>query len=529
MNATSAPLASRSFLDGYLPVPAAYDEMVATDGSIRDSWRNFIGSFERSGKTELSARRKSVNRIIQENGVTFNIHGDTKDVRRSWELDLVPFLIPASEWKVIEAGLIQRTRLLNAVLADVYGPQRLLQEACLPRALINANPNFLRPCFGIQPPNNLFILLHAVDLARERRVFLKTLEGLQQVDVIFRRVDDAYCDPLELWADSAFGVPGLLESTRAGNVAVANAVGSGAVQTPAITAFLPSLSQRLLGEELILPSVATWWCGQKRELAYVRENLKNLVIKSAFTWIGAEPVFGGRLSNKERRRLLGEIENNPFDYVAQEEIALSTIPVLEPGRLDPRPMVLRAIVCAAPNGYTVLPGGLTRVSRAKDRLVVSIKGGGTSKETWVLADGPVSQSSLLRRADGIVRLERAAAEVPSRVAENFFWLGRYAERLEDTVRLLRCLMARLVTETGAAAEPDLESVIRLLAHLDLFSPKFRERSSISGVESEVYQLIFRKMRLGSVVDIAARLGHLVFAMRDRLSSDTWRILRRQPR
>jgi uncharacterized circularly permuted ATP-grasp superfamily protein/uncharacterized alpha-E superfamily protein len=620
--------ATSSLLKGYRPTPGAYDEMVHSSGSPRESWVGLIQALDRMGPEELDARQESVNRIIQENGVTYNIYGDTQGSGRPWELGLMPLVIPIHEWRSIEAGLIQRTRLLNLILSDFYGPQRLLREAGLPRALLAANPNFLRPCFGIRPPEDLFVIMHAVDLARapdgrwwvlsdrtqtpsgagyalenrivlsqvlpdefreghverlagffrilrdtlqrlapaarsqpkvvlltpgpynetyfehvylarylgfplverddltvrDRRVFLKTLEGLQDVDVILRRVDDTYCDPLELRADSILGVPGLLESARAGNVAIANALGSGAVQTPAITAFLPSLAQWLLGEELLLPSVATWWCGQEAQLAYVRDHLRELVIKPAFTWTGAEPVFGGRLKARERRALYASIEKNPFAFVAQEEVALSTVPVLASQQLAPRPMVLRAFVCAGPSGCTVLPGGLTRVSTATDRLVVSMQSGGTSKDTWILADGPVNPLSLLKAAGGIVRLERAAADVPSRVADNLYWLGRYAERLEDTVRRLRCLTVRLVGEASGDNTPDLEALIRVLIRLDLIPSEFED--SLSGVEGVIHRLIFRKDHPGSIADIASRLGSLAFTMRDRLSSDTWRILNR---
>jgi uncharacterized circularly permuted ATP-grasp superfamily protein len=453
-------------LDGYAPLAQSFDEMLGADGRPRPHWQSLVQSFEKLSLSEVNFRRESAYRILREHGVTYNVYGDEQGLGRPWALDVVPMLLAAEEWRTVEAGLIQRTRLLNRILADFYGPQRLIREEGLPPAIVFANPGFLRQCHGIRPPNGTYIFLHAVDLARspdgrwwvlsdrtqapsgagyalenrivlsrifpdefrdchverlatfyqgfrdtlrglsqrsrghpnvvlltpgpynetyfehvylarylgfqlveggdltmrDRRVFLKTLEGLQPVDVILRRVDDTFCDPLELRADSFLGVPGLLEAVRAGTVVVANALGSGAAETPALTSFLPSLARSILGEELILPSVATWWCGQEKERAYVREHLDELVIKRSFERAGGEPVFGGRLDGKQKEELLAGIKRAPFDYIAQEQIALSTAPVWEQGRLDPRPLVLRAFVCASPDGFAVMPGGLVRFS-----------------------------------------------------------------------------------------------------------------------------------------------------------------------
>jgi len=370
-----------------------------------------------------------------------------------------------------------------------------------------------------------FQLVEGGDLTvRDRRVFLKTLEGLQPVDVILRRVDDTFCDPLELRSESFLGVPGLLDAARSGNVIVANALGSGAAETPALTAFLPALARSLLGEELKLPSVATWWCGQEKERGYVKDHLSELVIKQSFERGGGEPVFGGRLSANQQTELIASIERSPFDFIAQEQIALSTAPVWEAGRVDPRPLVLRTFICASPDGFTVMPGGLARFSTSPDRLVVSMQSGGGSKDVWVLADGPVSQLTLLKSPPQIVRHERAAAEVPSRVADNLFWLGRYAERLEDTVRLLRCVLVRLAGEAGSDETPDLAALVRLLAKLDLFPVKFLERHTLAAVEREVYALIYQGHRLGALREVLGRLNNLAFALRDRFSADTWGIV-----
>ena len=217
-----------------------------------------------------------------------------------------------------------------------------------------------------------FTLAQGADLTvRDARVFLKTLEGLKPVDVILRRVDDGFCDPIELRSDSFLGVAGLVEAVRAGNVAVANALGSGLVETSAIMPFLPGLSERLLGEKLKLPSVATWWCGQPDALKYVRDNLEFLVVKPAFRANIMEPVFGGKLSVTERASLLSRIEKRPYDYTCQEQVSLSTAPVWSERGFSPRHVVLRVYLAASGDSWVVMPGGLARVSPSLDTSVVS--------------------------------------------------------------------------------------------------------------------------------------------------------------
>src|ERR1035438_6878090 len=245
-----------------------------------------------------------------------------------------------------------------------------------------------------------FRLVQGGDLTvRDSRVFLKTLEGLKPVDVILRRVDDSFCDPIELRSNSYLGVAGLVEAVRAGNVAVANALGSGLIETSAFMPFLPGLSQRMLGEPLKLPAVATWWCGQPKAFDYVRDNLDCLVIKPAFPSKGMEPVFGGKLAAGERSRLLDRVRERPHEFVGQELLHLSTIPVWSEKTLSPRRVVLRVYLAAHGDSWVVMPGGLARVSSSLGTPVVSMQRGGGSKDTWVLTNGPLDTSSLQRPRD----------------------------------------------------------------------------------------------------------------------------------
>src|SRR5581483_5641409 len=549
------------------PPPAGvYNELTDGDDQIRPHWKPLLESLQRLGSEELNARQEQCQRVIREHGATYNVYADRDRLGRPWSLDLLPLVISSTEWRQIEAGLIQRSHLLDSILGDIYGPQQLLRHGVLPPALLFANPGFLRPCHGIRPVSGRFLFLHAVDLARgangswwvladrtqapsgagytlenrlvlsrvfpdefresrvqrlaaffqtardtlralaptgsdnpnvvlltpgpynetyseqvflarylgfslveggdltvrDRRVWLKTLGGLRRVDVILRRVDDTFCDPLELRGDSSLGVAGLLEAARAGNVTVANAFGSQAVEIPALMAFLPGLCRHLLHEELKLPSVATWWCGQRSALEYTREHLEHLVIRRAFAPLRQESVEPAALDEPARNLLRDKIDTSPFEYIAQERVRLSTAPVWLDGKFETRPIVLRAFVCATPTGYAVMPGGLTRFSTAGDETMVSMQRGGASKDTWVLSDGPVSQLTLLQPAPHVVRVERSAIEVTSRVGDNLFWLGRYTERLEDLVRVLRCLLLRLTGEAGAEETPEISALVRLL-------------------------------------------------------------------
>src|ERR1039458_10242442 len=446
---------------GYRQTAGGHDEMSAAPGVLRPHWDTFIGSMSALGGEELARRWKIARQRIRENGVTYNVYGDPLGMDRPWNLDSIPLLIPPSEWNTLEAGLIQRARLLNCILADLYGPQQLLRGGLLPPALVFANPGFWRPCHGMPTAVHPYLHLLAVDLARspdgqwwvladrtqapsgagyalenrtvlaetfpdlfwgfqvqrlasffrsfrdtllnlspsrrdnprvvlltpgpfnetyfehsylarylgftlvqggdltvrDSRVFLQTLDGLKPVDVILRRVDDGFCDPIELRADSFLGVAGLVEAVRAGNVTVANALGSGLIETSAFIPFFPGLSRQMLGEELELPQAATWWCGQPNALRFVLHNLASLVIKPAFPSKGMEPVFGGKLSSDERSRLIDRITESPHEFAGQELLNLSTVPAWsEQHGLTPRRVVLRVYLAAKGESWVVIPG-----------------------------------------------------------------------------------------------------------------------------------------------------------------------------
>ena len=622
-------------MGGYGKVAGVYDEMMDESGAIRPHWQSFLGGLGAMSPLEIENGWDNAERIIQENGTTYNVYQDAGDGAHPWRMDPIPALISANEWRHIEAGLIQRAKLLNAVVADLYGPQRLLTEGLLPASLVFGNPNFLRALHGIDIPDNAWLNFIAVDLARaadnkwwvlsdrtqapsgagytlenrvvmgrtlpqifrdsqvqrlagffqtlsdnlvamtgsedpvivlmtpgphnetyfehaylarylgfplvegedltvrDNKVFLKTLNGLRQVDLIFRRVDSEFCDPLELRTDSLLGVAGLVAAARGGNVIVTNALGSGLVECDALMSFLPGLCKHLFGEERILPSAATWWCGQDRERDYVLANLDHLVIRPTFSnrtilTAGVDAIVPAQLSSEERGRLIDRINRRGYDFIGQEILPLSTTPSWRDHALHPSPMVLRAYICADGDGYRVLPGGLTRTADSIDAHAISMQQGDASKDTWVLWDEPVSTFSRLAGADHVLALQRSGSNMPSRVADNLFWLGRYAERTENTARLMRSLVLRLTGEAGAGDDP--QTLQRLMAILvDLGYVRRRTARSavaagIQAVEREVTNLIFDHRSTTGLLSLMSDLQRTAALVRDRLSGDAWRLL-----
>jgi uncharacterized circularly permuted ATP-grasp superfamily protein/uncharacterized alpha-E superfamily protein len=618
-------------LAAYRSGPGAFDELISESDVLRPHYAKLIGALEEFSPAERQRRRDACERLVHEQGITYNVYGDPRGMERPWQLDLIPFVIAPEEWQTLAAGLIQRATLLNRILADCYGAQELIRSRWLSPALVFAQPDFLRPCHGIRVPGDTFLHLYAADLARspdgrwwvisdrtqiptgagyalanrlvtsrilpeafrencvhrlagffrelqtslaqllprqpdkarvvmltpgphnetyfeqawlarylgyllvegqdltvhDDRVFLKTLSGLEPVDVILRRVDDDFCDPLELRNDSMLGVPGLVEATRAGNVVIANALGSGLLQSPAFMAFLPGLCRHVLGEELKLPSVATWWCGQKSAQRYVVDHLDRLIVRPAFRTHQRPPDPDKRLSTPELEGLRRRIEFDPDLFVAQERVEWSAAPVLEGNRLAPRPISLRVFVVASGGSYHVMPGGLTRVSPDSGGRIISMQHGSSSKDTWVASDTPVEEVTLLHIAGQSIELRRTGNNLTSRMADNFFWLGRYSERADATARLLRSALLRFNPERTGSAMPLLAPLLRTLAvqgQLPDALEKPELRQNPEAFEAELLAAIFDPTRSGSLRSIVDHLQQLAMFVRDRTSNDMWRVL-----
>lgn len=377
-----------------------------------------------------------------------------------------------------------------------------------------------------------FPLVEGQDLTvRGDTVYLKTLRGLKRVHVILRRQDDAYCDPLELRGESALGIPGLLNVARAGRVVIANALGSGLLASGALMGFLPAICRHLLGEKLAMPSVATWWCGEKPALDYVKENFDDLVIKPAYPTQNMEPVFGNELKGEARDEMLRRIEARPHAYVAQEMVNLSQAPTWSRSherRLLARPVGLRAYAVTTPDGYSVMPGGLARVTTAAGTRIISMQRGGASKDAWVMTSGPVSQFSLLKPSVGVRDLVRAGSNLTSRVVENLFWLGRYSERFDDSARMLRVALSRVVVG-GGQKTPVVIAVMELARRLGVL-PKPEEDSEVKeGGEHELLEAIYDPEQPGSLACNIRSLMWSATHVRERLSLDHWHSLNRLQR
>ena len=618
----------------YQPIAGTFPEMMDEKGAVRSHWQPMLDQLNRYGAGSVSSRWKRAQRVIRQNGVTYNASGDPKDVSRPWELDPIPLMISPVEWENLSKGLVQRMHMLNLMLADLYGDRKLLTNNVLPRELILANTAFHRACCQIKPLGGQFLNMLAVDLVRapngrwlvvkdhaqapsgagyalenrlivsrtfptmyrdcrierlagffaalrtrleelsprkghtpriviltpgatsesyfehaylsrylgfplvqgndltvrENKVFLKTLGGLRQVDIILRRQNDSDCDPLELDPSSGLGVPGLVQAAAAGEVVIANALGSGLAETPALLPFYPMLCRHLLNEEPLLFTVPTLWCGQYAEMNQILGNLDQWVIKRAFPGSHDRTIFPQHLTPEDRETLIGKIKDDPKHYIAQQNTALSAAPCWVDGKLVSRHTMLRAFIIATGDGYKVMPGGLVRTSSRADTTVVSMESGGGSKDAWVPARGEVSRLSLLPREGNEIELVRGEDNLSSRVADNLYWLGRYIQRAELQTRMLRTILRRLTEETIPDGTPELKELLRTLSIMTDYQPEGGPITDpILDLERTlkfVSDIVFKhdlNSNLHHALAQACRIGTMV---RDRISIDTWRILDR---
>ena len=620
---------------GYRAPDGSFDETFAEGGEPRPHWQKVVEALETLGPRELAHCWQQARRMIHENGVTYNVYDDARGMERPWELDPVPWVIGPQAWAGLEAALAQRARLLNAVLADVYGPQRLLAEGLLPPELVFAHPGFLRPCHGLPVPNDCYLHVYAADLARtpdgqwqvladraqspagsgyalenrqvlssilpevlrdcrvqrlasyfaalrqtlhdvatrhrdnprivlltpgpynetyfehaylarylgytlveggdltvrDQRVYLKTLAGLQPVDVILRRLDDVFCDPLELNQASLLGSAGLVQAVRAGNVAVVNALGSGWLESVALMPFLPALCRRLLDEDLALPSAPTWWCGDADSLAYVLDHLESfdrlrIVVMPMHAGAGRDMIRGDRLSRDERRELAARIRARPYEYAAQQYLSLSSLPVWNGTGVQARQTVLRTYAVAAGDTYKVMPGGLTRVSASAGPPAISMQSDSGSKDTWILCEGEPDTLTLLPPAGQPIVLRRSGYDFPSRAADNLFWIGRHSERAEGLVRLLRSLLIRLNDESGLKTSTAFPVLFRALpawgfGHLTAAA---EQPDDLACRAQALLAALFDPQTAHSVCAILGNLHRVAASVRDYMTLESWRII-----
>ncbi len=369
-----------------------------------------------------------------------------------------------------------------------------------------------------------FNLVQGSDLTvRDGRTYLKTLNGLRPVDGIFRRVDDVYADPLELKSDSLLGVAGLMYCIRSGSVAVMNPPGAAALENPGIYPFLPRICKFLTGQDLRLQGAPTYWCGDSLESVLAR--LSELVIKPILRGRERGTIYASDLSAKELEELSKRIEASPGSYIAQERMSLSTTPLWTGSAFEARPMVIRTFACARDDSFMIMPGGLVRVSPDESTANISNQKGGVSKDLWVLASEPEKQISLLSAA-GSTPIVRSGGEIPSRIADNLFWIGRYAERTESLARILREIHLRLVEMQGDEEVFDL-LLLSLEPHTGLLDPELVKKESGSPeVEKKLRSIVFDAAVLGGLRFDVRALTTCGRALRERLSEDAWRTLNR---
>ncbi len=619
-------------LAGYQPRPGHYDELLDASGEVRPHWRPYLRGFARLSAEERVQALNTAERTLLENGLSYVAGAASEGDVRPWQTDLVPVVIDAEEWRALEAALIQRADLLNAITADLYGPQRLIAEGHLPAALVSANPYFARPCYGVSMPGGCWLHLLAFDLVRGpdgrwlvtgdrseapsgsgyalenrivvsrslpdlfeqsnvlrlasffrafsekflslsrhneplvvvlstgqqrqsyfehaylaqylgytvvegadltvrgERLFLKTVEGLKPVDLMVRQVASSEMDPLEL-SSFGVGVPGLLRALRCGNLVLANAVGSGLVQSDALLGHLPQLANVLLGEDLLLDSVPTWWCGTEEGCRKVLQNLDDLAVRDltkskAILSGDSDSYLMTEPGSPERSALEQEIRLRSHDFVGRELTPASTTPEWqEGGTLSAVPMTLRVYLAATADGYRAMPGGLARIRPEGQASLPISHASDISKDTWVLSEKPVETVSLLPSVRQVVALRRSGRELPSRTADNLFWFGRYLERLESAVRLLRSLVVRIGGAQRAGSDLVTPSrVLDLLEGLQHVSPENAARFRKEGPP-----VFLRNPSLfladpdcpDDLVSLLRAIGQISTSLRERFSRDAW--------
>ncbi|MCI0467553.1 MAG: circularly permuted type 2 ATP-grasp protein [Beijerinckiaceae bacterium] len=370
------------------------------------------------------------------------------------------------------------------------------------------------------------LLVEGGDLTmRDGKVHVRTIAGLKRADVIWRRIDSDFADPLELNSRSRLGVPGLVDSLRESGVVIANALGSGVLESPAMMSFMPRLCRAVLGSDLLLPNIATWWCGQEEARRLVLDDMDELALAGAFGnpiagFSSSQPLVGAAFTAGEKARLKAAIAERGVDFAGQEVVNLSTTPVWHDGKLLPRPFVLRVYAARAPDGWTVMPGGFCRISGRTDARAVAMGEGVHSADVWVLAEKPVAMVTLLP-TDETVRIRRIMGTLPSRAADNLFWLGRYLERSEATLRLIRCLASRVV-ETGAMAAKSGSAVSKLMSLLVGWHAA--PPVPASGTVTLAAIALHCEDEYGSAVSLVRDARRAASFIRERLSADTWRLI-----
>jgi uncharacterized circularly permuted ATP-grasp superfamily protein/uncharacterized alpha-E superfamily protein len=577
-----------------------FDELREPLGALRPLWAEFGQHLPAEDVPAwLDERTVALQEAVARDGITYNLLKAKGEATRPWAVQALPLLISDTEWLDIERGVVQRARLLQAMLADAYGPQTMLSTGLLPASLLHRHSGYLPALHGVVPVGGAHLQIAAFDLARgpdgrfwllgqrtqapsglgyllhnrllvsrqlpqafgalrvqhiastyrhlldgllaqasvlsegaapqlvlltpgpysetyfehvvlarylglplveggdmvvrADRLYLKTVQGLTRVHGVLRRLDEGYCDPLELRPDSTLGIPGLVQAVRAQQVAMANALGSGWLESPAVMGFMPAVAQALLGESLLLPQAASWWCGEAAAWAEVQAALDGKRAQASFE-PAARPL-------KEAQDIRSAVQADPDGWTLQADLAYSRAPLWADGRLLVRPAVVRVYAINGANGqWQVLPGGMTRLSSGQHQHV-TMQEGGVSLDTWVQAAGPVDTFTMLSAPTDVQALVHRPTVVASRTAENMFWLGRYTERAEQAIRTCRAVL--MLQEAGLP-----EAVTQ----------------AIEGLEAWIGAVPGSANLPGSLVFHLEALRRCAHAVRERLSAEHWQWL-----
>ncbi|OIN94378.1 MAG: A circularly permuted ATPgrasp family protein [Comamonadaceae bacterium CG1_02_60_18] len=617
---------------------ATFSEAAQED--LTSAWADFFSPLQHESKVQLAQRSAQLARQVRDNGITYNVYADQDGPQRPWSLDLFPLILDSADWQHIEAGVLQRARLLEHIMADIYGAQTLLSKGLLPPALVQGHPGYLRAMCGAQPVGGRFLHIAAFDLARgpdgnwwlvgqrtqapsglgyllenrlaisaqfeaafesmkvqrlastyrtlmdslralspmgrgahlalltpgpynetyfehaylarylgltlvegsdllvrDEHLYLKTLKGLVPVHGLLKRVDDPYMDPLELRADSTLGVPGLLQAIRTGHVLVANAPGSAFLESPALLGFLPALARHLFDQELCLPALPTWWCGERSAMLEALTKLPECAIKPTYPGSDNHNTFDAVLGARQDAHTLdewaGRMVRNPQDYTVQTYMPYSQLPVWQEerdgagdGTLQARSVVLRVFaVSDGAQGWRVLPGGLARVASGLED-VTSMQRGGSSVDVWAITQTEIDRTTLLHPHLTPESLMQRKRMVTSRAAENLFWLGRYTERTENALRLARLTLGCLHGDMHDTAE--LKTWLGQLAVLNtLVLPSVPTPNQAPHIfERALIDSLTATNQATSVGYCLRALKLAASSVRERLSLEHWRIITR---
>jgi len=622
-------------LSSYRANPGFYDEFLDSEQGPRAHWQKIAGALQAIDSESWLKRRSQLQRLVRENGMTFNVYSDNEEREDHWALDMLPLVLSENETREIESALSQRATLLNIILSDVYGRQTLLQTARMHPHLIYANPSFLRPCHGLLGTRERHLRLYAADLTRgsdgkwwvladkvqsaaglgyalenrmlmsrifpkvmrdteieslqpfmqaftrevesaarssessprialltrgpsdpsffehsylarhlgytlaegadlivrDNRLYMKTIGGAQRIDVMLRRIPSEMADPLELRNESLIGIPGLVNAVRQKNLSLVNALGSSFVESTAMLSFLPWFCRNYLGENLEMPSVATWWCGQAKEREHVIDKIDTLAIKPTFWGAGQSSYFGPNLSEAEKVELIAKIRHRPENYCGQQILSSATVPVYNNGAIEPRGFKMRVFLTATPEGWKMMPGGLLRYAASQNDLVVWPRQSGSSKDVWVprspgQAASRPSAATTLRQSLG----QRSSSELPSRTAENLFWLGRYLERADGLARVLRSLLKILAEEASGGnhlpALPFLSRIVPPDSSPEDYQTGEAGQLDLEATESTILYATLDTQNIESLASNLNSIQNLALKVKERLSSDTWESISR---